>query len=125
MKQKKGTMAQTALMLSTLVRPVWIVTAVVVVSAAVAVPGFRSTLLSPPNKAEAGQRMTEGAEASAFGPTIANATPVPAPPPPGMGWIPGGEFSMGALDPPPSMKSACTQRPMHARSTACMWMASG
>src|SRR5215469_6591088 len=35
-----------------------------------------------------------------FGPTVPNTTPAPGPAPQGMAWIPGGEFSMGAHDPP-------------------------
>ena len=35
-----------------------------------------------------------------FGPTIANSAPAPEVAPEGMVWIPGGEFSMGANDPP-------------------------
>ncbi|MBX3464881.1 MAG: formylglycine-generating enzyme family protein [Planctomycetes bacterium] len=43
-----------------------------------------------------------GAEATSadvpppFRPTLANAAPPPGPPPPGMVWIPGGEFSLGS-----------------------------
>ena len=35
-----------------------------------------------------------------FEPTVANATARPAKAQEGMAWIPGGEFSMGAQDPP-------------------------
>jgi formylglycine-generating enzyme required for sulfatase activity len=88
--------------------------------------GFRSSLLSPINKVEAGQRMTEAAEASAFGPTIPNAFPVPAPSPHGMVWIPGGEFSMGAMDPPATdevgMHAAVDARPIHRVYVDGFWM---
>jgi formylglycine-generating enzyme required for sulfatase activity len=39
------------------------------------------------------------AAADAFAPTVANDAAAPGSPPAGMVWIPGGEFSMGALDP--------------------------
>lgn len=41
---------------------------------------------------------TAGA-AEGFAPTVANAAVAPGTPPAGMVWIPGGEFSMGSLDP--------------------------
>ncbi|HEY7393084.1 MAG TPA: formylglycine-generating enzyme family protein [Bryobacteraceae bacterium] len=53
----------------------------------------------------------------AFGPTIANTAPAPGPAPQGMAWIPGGEFSMGAQDPPDhdevGMKATIDSRPIH------------
>jgi formylglycine-generating enzyme required for sulfatase activity len=53
-----------------------------------------------------------------FSPTIPNAPPREAKtPPPGMVWIPGGEFSMGAQDPPDmddvGMKATIDSRPVH------------
>src|SRR5947207_10100388 len=53
---------------------------------------------------------------SAFGPTIANAGQPPGPPPPGMVWIPGGEFSMGADGELPDT------RPIHRVYVAGCWM---
>lgn len=62
--------------------------------------------------------MTEPSESVAtFGPTIANKTPAPGPASPGMIWTPGGDFSMGAQDPPAhddvGMKATFDSRPIH------------
>src|SRR5215212_9667537 len=52
-----------------------------------------------------------------FEPTVGNAASPPAPAPEGMAWIPGGEFSMGANDPPDmdevGMKATADARPIH------------
>jgi len=52
-----------------------------------------------------------------FGPTVPNNTPAPRPAPPGMVWIPGGEFSMGAADSPSDgevgMQATRDSRPIH------------
>jgi formylglycine-generating enzyme required for sulfatase activity len=52
-----------------------------------------------------------------FAPTVPNKTPAPGPDPEGMAWIPGGEFSMGAQDPPDmddvGMKATVDSRPIH------------
>jgi sulfatase modifying factor 1 len=52
-----------------------------------------------------------------FKPTITNRTPAPGNAPVGMVWIPGGEFSMGANDPPDmdqvGMKATKDARPVH------------
>src|SRR5450432_3511801 len=54
---------------------------------------------------------------SGFAPTVVNAAPAPGPAPAGMAWIPGGEFSMGANDPPDmdevGMKANEDARPIH------------
>jgi formylglycine-generating enzyme required for sulfatase activity len=53
----------------------------------------------------------------AFGPTVPNTQPAPGKPPLGMTWIPGGEFSMGAQDPPDmnmvGMQATKDSRPIH------------
>jgi formylglycine-generating enzyme len=52
-----------------------------------------------------------------FGPTVANHNQPPSQTPEGMVWIPGGEFSMGANDPPDmdevGMKATTDARPIH------------
>ncbi len=52
-----------------------------------------------------------------FGPTVANSAAPPASAPTGMVWIPGGEFSMGAQNPPDmdevGMKATVDSRPIH------------
>jgi sulfatase modifying factor 1 len=123
MKQKKRARSKTAPPLG---RSVGISIVLIFVFAAVAVAVFRPWPLSPANKVEAGSPMAGAAEAAAFGPTIPTATPASAPTPDGMAWVPGGEFSMGAMDPPAvdevGMHAATDARPIHRVYVDAFWM---
>jgi len=61
-----------------------------------------------------------------FLPTSPNSTPAPNDLPSGMVWIPGGEFSMGAQDPPDmddvGMKATLDSRPIHRAYVDGFWM---
>ena len=63
---------------------------------------------------------------SQFYPTRPNAAAPPGPAPAGMVWIPGGEFSMGAADPPDmddvGMKATEDSRPIHRAFVDGFWM---
>lgn len=73
-----------------------------------------SSLLSTPVQAGSNSPASAG---GAFAPTVSNTEPPPAPTPRGMVWIPGGEFSMGAADPPDTdmvgMSATTDSRPIH------------
>ncbi len=65
--------------------------------------------------------------APAFLPTVENKTAPPGDAPEGMVWIPGGEFSMGAQDPPDmndtvGMQATTDSRPIHRASVDGFWM---
>jgi formylglycine-generating enzyme len=66
--------------------------------------------------------------AAQFGPTVANDTAPPGPAPDGMVWIPGGEFSMGAVDPlgqdanVVGMQATTDSRPIHRVYVDGFWM---
>ena len=62
-----------------------------------------------------------------FLPTVENSAPSPTPPPEGMVWIPGGEFSMGAHDPTEmndavGMQATTDSRPIHRVYVDGFWM---
>jgi formylglycine-generating enzyme required for sulfatase activity len=61
-----------------------------------------------------------------FAPTKENAGPAPGPAPEGMLWIPGGEFSMGSIDPCTSLcggnQPMEDARPIHRVSVDGFWM---
>src|SRR5437870_9925631 len=62
-------------------------------------------------------KSSSDALANEFSRTIENSDPAPGPSPEGMVWIPGGEFSMGANDPPDmddvGMRATTDARPIH------------
>jgi sulfatase modifying factor 1 len=126
MSKEKPTRADSASAYSTLRRSVLILIVLTTASAAVAVTMFPPWPLSPATKVEAGQSMNEAAEAAAFGLTVLTAAPTPAPPDAGMVWISGGEFSMGAMDPPATdavgLHSADDARPIHRVYVDGFWM---
>jgi formylglycine-generating enzyme len=81
---------------------------------------------SPPHEAS----MPRASDVLAAGPfplTVENKTPPPGPAPAGMAWIPGGEFSMGAQDPPDrgntvGMQATTDSRPVHRVYVDGFWM---
>ncbi|MFH0341884.1 MAG: formylglycine-generating enzyme family protein [Chromatiales bacterium] len=74
---------------------------------------------------DAAQRPAPMTTAS-FQPTAANTALAPGPAPDGMVWIPGGEFSMGAADPPGmnevGMQATTDSRPIHRVYVDGFWM---
>jgi formylglycine-generating enzyme required for sulfatase activity len=100
--------------------------ALITVAALAAVAMSHPWPLSPASKVEAGQPIAEAAEAAVFGPTIPIAFHISAPSPHGMVWIPGGEFSMGAMDPPAAnavgIHAAADARPIHRVYVDGFWM---
>ena len=63
---------------------------------------------------------------TAFQPTVENSRSAPGRPPPGMVWIPGGEFSMGAVEMPGmnavGMQATTDSRPVHRVYVDGFWM---
>ncbi|HLW88967.1 MAG TPA: formylglycine-generating enzyme family protein [Terriglobales bacterium] len=111
---------------SKLQRPVLIPIALTIILAAVAVAVFRPWPLSPASRVEAGQPMAGTAETVAFGTTVPLTAAAPSQSPQGMVWISGGEFSMGAMDPPAvdqvGMHAAVDARPVHRVYVDAFWM---
>jgi formylglycine-generating enzyme required for sulfatase activity len=78
--------------------------------------------------AATGIETAAGSPASPFAPTVANSAPAPKNAPPGMVWIPGGEFSMGSVTPSDGVCSAATMnavrdaQPIHRVYVDGFWM---
>jgi sulfatase modifying factor 1 len=126
MNRKKRTKAPHGRTHSNMKRSVWIVVALGAATGFAAFAAFRSSFLSPASKIEVSQPITGAAEAVAFASTIPNTTAAPTPSPDGMVWISGGEFSMGAMDPPAvdqaGMHAAADARPIHRVYVDGFWM---
>jgi sulfatase modifying factor 1 len=98
----------------------WIAVAAVAGAAAVTIGVMRST--PAPTSASVATPAV-----STFLPTLAHKAPPPGEAPDGMVWIPGGEFSMGAQDPPDmndavGMQATTDSRPIHRASVDGFWM---
>ena len=97
------------------------ITAVAMTVAAVAFTRWFST-----NHAVAVSPVASVSSDGSFLPTVPNPAPAPSRTPDGMVWIPGGEFSMGAMDPPATseagMHAARDARPIHRVYVDGFWM---
>jgi formylglycine-generating enzyme required for sulfatase activity len=101
----------------------WAWTALLVVALVAAVLTYRAvrtTQAMPPARAATSVGAT-------FLPTVENQSPSPEPALPGMVWIPGGEFSMGAQEPVDmndavGMQATVDSRPIHRVHVDGFWM---
>lgn len=90
-------------------------------------PAVGKTVVAPEPKKESTGAMGGGGTA-AFEPTMPNSAQAPGKAPEGMAWIPGGEFSMGAQDPPDKehdhvgMQATEDSRPIHRVYVDGFWM---
>lgn len=104
---------------SSLTSNTWILAVFVVVIALVLIlvrtHRLKAGVVAPDSQGQMSESKP-GAQAK-FLPTVINAGPAPSSTPEGMVWIPGGEFSMGANDPPDmdevGMKATEDARPIH------------
>ncbi|MGA9305040.1 MAG: formylglycine-generating enzyme family protein [Candidatus Sulfotelmatobacter sp.] len=125
MKRKKASNARPASASSGPRHSMWALLALAGVIAVGAVV-FRASLPSSASRVEASQTATQAAEFATFAPTIPKTVAAPARSSDGMVWISGGEFSMGALDPPATdqvaMHAAEDARPIHRVYVDGFWM---
>jgi sulfatase modifying factor 1 len=108
----------------------WVAVAIVAVAVVVATRTMRSRTSASESSPPAGTSSAPAIEmpaSSRFLPTVENKNPPPGPVPAGMVWIPGGEFSMGAQDPPDmndtvGMQATTDSRPVHRAYVDGFWM---
>ena len=106
-------------------RRFWLVTVAIVV-AIVTVGGHSLRQHSRPPEGAPASISLSPTLSGGFLPTVANSSTAPGQPQQGMIWIPGGEFSMGAQDPPDmnpvGMQAARDARPIHRVYVDGFWM---
>jgi sulfatase modifying factor 1 len=106
----------------------WIAVVIIVISSAAGIAFALLTRDVRQPQTEPSQADAMAAKVPAFGPTIPNAGTTPEPAPEGMVWIPGGEFSMGAVDPlgkdanAVGMQATTDSRPIHRVFVDGFWM---
>jgi len=126
MKRKLQTKQTSALSLSNLSRAFWSIVAVSAAAGVGTLVVFHSSFVRVGGEVAAGPQVVAASEMIAFSPTIPNKIAPPSPAPNGMAWIPGGEFSMGAMDPPAvsavGMHQAADARPIHRVYVDGFWM---
>jgi formylglycine-generating enzyme len=103
------------------------IVAAVVAAAGAGTWALRSRAVMPPAPGVAAPVAVAPASAeTAFAPTVPKAAAPPGPAPAGMVWIPGGEFSMGAIDPRHlehgGHEAMADTRPIHRVSVDPFWM---
>ena len=106
----------------------WIAVAVIVIAAAAGLTFALLTRDPQAQRVDPAPTADKTAKAPTFGPTVANTAAPPGPAPEGMAWIPGGEFSMGAMDPLGQdanivgMQATTDSRPIHRVYVDGFWM---
>src|SRR4026209_957604 len=113
-------------------RKIWPWVAVVAVGIALLIAArtmrsARATTEQSPPVSNASAPVHEMPASSQFLPTVENKARPAGPAPEGMVWIPGGEFSMGAQDPPDrndtvGMQATADSRPVHRAYVDGFWM---